>query len=218
MAARVRVTGPRGTDRLAACAAAYRARLADRKVLVVLDDAADPAQVRPLLPGTPGSAVVVTSRGRLTGLTATATRTLGPLRGTESRALLATTLGPCRDRGRTRRGGPHRGRLRAPAAGFADRGRARGSRAAPAGRRTSNRTVRSRSARGARRAGAPRAGPAEPARASGRRGLGNRGAVRRARPRHRDRAPGRGPPAGAVGRDAEGQSASGCPSRTGVPA
>ncbi len=90
------VTGRAVPTGLAARAAAYRARLADRKVLVVLDDAADPAQVRPLLPGTPGSAVVVTSRSRLTGLTATATRTLGPLRGTESRALLATTLGQAR--------------------------------------------------------------------------------------------------------------------------
>jgi DNA-binding SARP family transcriptional activator len=81
---------------LEARAAAYRARLADRRVLVVLDNAADPAQVRPLLPGTPGSAVVVTSRTRLPGLTPTAARTLVPLRGTESRALLAAALGHAR--------------------------------------------------------------------------------------------------------------------------
>ncbi|OLB64026.1 MAG: hypothetical protein AUI10_12850 [Actinobacteria bacterium 13_2_20CM_2_72_6] len=81
---------------LEARAAAYRARLADRRVLVVLDDAADPAQVRPLLPGTPGSAVVVTSRSRLPGLTVTASRSLVPLRGTESRALLAAALGHAR--------------------------------------------------------------------------------------------------------------------------
>ena len=81
---------------LEARAAAYRARIADRRVLVVLDDAADPAQVRPLLPGTPGAAVVVTSRTRLPGLTPTAARKLMPLRGTESRALLAAALGHAR--------------------------------------------------------------------------------------------------------------------------
>ncbi|MEU8224890.1 BTAD domain-containing putative transcriptional regulator [Kribbella sp. NPDC048915] len=48
----------------------FRARLADRRVLLVLDDARSADQVRPLLPGTSGSAVVVTSRNSLDGLVA----------------------------------------------------------------------------------------------------------------------------------------------------
>lgn len=49
-------------------AVCYRTRLAGRRVLVVADDAASAAQVRPLIPGMAGCAVVVTSRGRLEGL------------------------------------------------------------------------------------------------------------------------------------------------------
>ncbi len=72
-------------------AALYRTLLAERRVLVVLDNAATAGQVRPLLPGEEGSLAVVTCRGRLSGLSARdgARRiTVGLLSETESVALV----------------------------------------------------------------------------------------------------------------------------------
>ena len=75
----------------------YRSVLAGRRVLIVLDNARDAAQVRPLLPGGGGCLVVVTSRSALAGLAAAEAAhplRLGPLDDEESALLLAARLGP----------------------------------------------------------------------------------------------------------------------------
>ena len=74
----------------------YRSLLSGKRVLVVLDNARDAEQVRPLLPGSPGCMVVVTSRAQLTGLVAAEgayALTLGLLTEAEARELLALRLG-----------------------------------------------------------------------------------------------------------------------------
>ncbi len=79
-----------------AAAGMYRSLLADRQMLVLLDDAGSAEQVRPLLPAGPGSLVLVTSRDRLGGLVARdgARRvSLDVLSPQEARALLAWTIG-----------------------------------------------------------------------------------------------------------------------------
>lgn len=76
--------------------AALRARLADRQILVVLDDAATAEQVRSLLPGTATSAVLVTSRRSLPELTGASRIRLDPLTEHDAYQLLAGQIGESR--------------------------------------------------------------------------------------------------------------------------
>ncbi|MEV6449086.1 BTAD domain-containing putative transcriptional regulator [Amycolatopsis sp. NPDC051716] len=87
------VPGPAVPDDVRARAAVFRGRLTDRRVLVVLDDAVDPEHVRTLLPGTPGCAVLVTSRRRLSGLAGAHRLAVGPLSGADAAELLHRLAG-----------------------------------------------------------------------------------------------------------------------------
>ncbi|GGP43737.1 hypothetical protein GCM10010185_14280 [Saccharothrix coeruleofusca] len=79
-------------------AALYRSLTADKALLVLLDNAFSAAQVRPLIPGSATSAVVVTSRSRLTGLVADGARLvdIGPLTASSSVRLLDRAVGGTR--------------------------------------------------------------------------------------------------------------------------
>jgi tetratricopeptide (TPR) repeat protein len=77
-------------------AARYRTLLAARRVLIVLDDARDVTQVRPLLPGSAGCAVIVTSRAAMPGLAGATVLDLEVLDPGEAHELFATIIG--RDR------------------------------------------------------------------------------------------------------------------------
>jgi tetratricopeptide (TPR) repeat protein len=73
---------------LAARSAAFGARLAGRRALIILDNAAGEAQVRPLLPAAPGTLTLITSRRRLGGLDPAVRMTVGVFSARESERLL----------------------------------------------------------------------------------------------------------------------------------
>jgi class 3 adenylate cyclase/tetratricopeptide (TPR) repeat protein len=83
------VAAPNIPPGLEARAGRWRDLVAGKKVLLVLDDAASHDQVAPLLPGTTGSLVLVTSRRRLTALADAAVVSLDILPPSEAAALLA---------------------------------------------------------------------------------------------------------------------------------
>jgi DNA-binding SARP family transcriptional activator/tetratricopeptide (TPR) repeat protein len=79
--------------------ALYRSLTADHQLLIVLDNARDEEQVRPLLPGSASCLTLITSRSQLTGLVATSGAiplSLGLLTETEAHELLTRRLGPQR--------------------------------------------------------------------------------------------------------------------------
>ncbi len=81
---------------LPAQAALYRSLLTGRRMLIVLDNARDEQQVRPLLPADPGCLVLITSRSQLAGLAATdgaLLLTLDVLPPAEARQMLIARLG-----------------------------------------------------------------------------------------------------------------------------
>ncbi|BCJ26892.1 SARP family transcriptional regulator [Actinocatenispora sera] len=83
-------------DGLEPAAALLRSVLADRRVLLVLDDARDVAQVRPLLPGGSGCAVLITSRRQLADLPGARHVALPPMSLDESVELLGRIAGATR--------------------------------------------------------------------------------------------------------------------------
>ena len=90
---------PVGLD---AQAALYRTLVASRRMIIVLDNARDAAQVRPLLPGSAACVVLVTSRRQLTGLAAAESAyllTLDPLARSGAHELLTSRLGADRSTG-----------------------------------------------------------------------------------------------------------------------
>jgi DNA-binding SARP family transcriptional activator len=71
----------------------YRSRLVGRRVLVLLDDAADEEQVRPLLPAAAGCRVIITSHNRLAALSGSVLIDLDPLEPEVALALFTRIVG-----------------------------------------------------------------------------------------------------------------------------
>ncbi|MDQ3989489.1 MAG: tetratricopeptide repeat protein, partial [Actinomycetota bacterium] len=90
------VDGPAIPEATEERAGLYRSRLAGKRMLVLLDNAACDAQLRPLLPGTPGCAVLVTSRARLVGLPGMTLVDLDILEPDQAVELLTRLAGPHR--------------------------------------------------------------------------------------------------------------------------
>ncbi|XVQ85765.1 AfsR/SARP family transcriptional regulator [Microbispora siamensis] len=81
-------------DGLAERSALFRSLLADRRMLVLLDNARDAEQVEHLLPGSAGCAAIITSRGKLADLPAARLVDLDVMEPEEALSLLAAVAGP----------------------------------------------------------------------------------------------------------------------------
>jgi DNA-binding SARP family transcriptional activator/Tfp pilus assembly protein PilF len=93
------VAGDRLPSSLDERASLWRSMIAGRRVLLILDDSASTEQVTPLLPGTAGSLVLITSRHRLTGFGETAVISLDVLNRDDAVALFTRIAGSdrCKD-------------------------------------------------------------------------------------------------------------------------
>jgi DNA-binding SARP family transcriptional activator/tetratricopeptide (TPR) repeat protein len=87
------VTGTAIPEEIDEKATMYRSMMADRRLLVLLDNATDERQVRPLLPAGADCAVIVTSRSRFTALCAGRVVDLDVLDDTAATALLSRLIG-----------------------------------------------------------------------------------------------------------------------------
>ncbi|AWZ11954.1 AfsR family transcriptional regulator [Streptomyces sp. ICC1] len=87
------VPGERIPEDPAGRAALWRATLVGRRLLLLFDNASDAAQVRPLLPASPGCLVLVTSRARLVELDGAEWISIGVMSPADSLALITETLG-----------------------------------------------------------------------------------------------------------------------------
>lgn len=94
-------------DEIPACArqrsTRWRAQVAERRVLVVLDDVLDVGQIRPLLPGTGKAQVIITSRRRLAGLDGMTSCSLGTLPEADAIELFTRIAGADRASGQPER-------------------------------------------------------------------------------------------------------------------
>ena len=116
----------------------WRDLVAGRKILLLLDDAAGHEQVRPLMPGAPGSLVLITSRRRLTALEDATVLSLDTLPPADAAALLVRLAGrPDLVPGRAATA--DHPAVRVPAAGDRDARRAAAASPGPEGRRAGRR-------------------------------------------------------------------------------
>ncbi|MEV7118620.1 AfsR/SARP family transcriptional regulator [Kitasatospora griseola] len=85
---------PDAPDSLDQRAALYRSLLADKRMLILLDNARDAQQLRPLIPGVSGNAVMVTSRSRLADIPGAHLVDIEELTPEEALALFSAIVGP----------------------------------------------------------------------------------------------------------------------------